>query len=307
MGRLSRYLRQFAPQRRRTPIGTPEVTVDLTGLRNPDARYREPQPPRPVRDPLLSADTSFPHVPDPYHEEQHYGVLGRRPYSFPPRYAPHDPAWQYDDSPSPPLFDGCAGTTRDPEPRERIPRYEDGVLAPGESEELIRQAIAMAAFASRDADAQMLDPLPSLAQSDTAHMPALDDEPYPEQDSLAHDVFAQPQQSLSDHVTALDAPAEHVEQAYGGLEQRLFERRMEQAWAEPALMESAFAEPAADETSAMHDAFDRQLEDMTADFERPHQALLEPEPAPAAVLDPMHELPPPDRAGYFMPPGMGPL
>ena len=57
----------------------------------------------------------------------------------------------------------------------------------------------------------------------------------------------------------------------------------------------------------MHDAFDRQLEDMTADFERQHQSLLEPEPAPSPVLDPMHELPPPDRPGHFMPPGMGPI
>ena len=101
MGRLSRYLRRFAPQRRRTPIGTPEVTVDLSGMRTPGARYREPRPPRPARDPLLSADTSYPHVPDPYREEQHYDVLDRRPYSFPPRYALHDPAWQYEESSRP--------------------------------------------------------------------------------------------------------------------------------------------------------------------------------------------------------------
>ena len=302
---MARSLPNIVEKGYRGKIGEPKPPVSLAGLRTPGARYREIRPPQPVQDPLLEADTCFPRRPDPYRVAMRYPILGRRPYVWPLRYEPHDAEWEYedvdpDDAGDEAMFDGRALRLFDRQPREHIPTYEDGLLSPGESEELLRQAAAEACEVS-DWPSMRSEVPPgesdgiggAFAGDATAPLDRLGGQETPT--------------TMESRVQAPgDAPSEP---AHGGLERLVLGDGPEDGPSAAAAWPSMGGDVFRDDVAAAEHAFDQPLEDMARDFGQQEQAFAEPDWGPSALVPEPADPGPPEPPDPFLqppsPPGLG--
>lgn len=301
MGR-GRYLPRIVSEGYRGKIGEPKPPANLAGLRIPGARYREIRPPQSKKDPLLEADTCFPRPPDRYEDEQHYEIHDRWPYLLPAKYREYEPEWQYEEGPEETMFDGRALNTFDRQPHLRIPSYEDGLFAPGESEELLRQAAeelrASAAEAGQSTEAFTVPDDLSADDNFAMDSAALLDVPGWEEPAAMVDV------PVEARLTALD------DVGSGDLERILVEHDASEEPCADSLWPTPTVPLAHDELALAEHAFDQQLEDLARDFRQQEQTFTEPDFGPDTLLPDFDPPGPPEPPDLFPapanPPGFGP-
>lgn len=291
MARFGRTIRSFYP---RPQYGPAYEDIDLSGLRSPGARYREIRPPQPRPDPLL--EVAYPRAPESYRDDPRYRLLDRWPYLRPTDYEPHEEGWDYDAGPDGAMFDGRALNLFDrqpPQPRERIPTYEDGVRLFEEFERREREAAA----SRNEGLGEMPSPLEALEEASQ-----LDAAPAQAGPAAVNDVpneFASIDQTMEPPETIPEEPE------YGGLEQialgldPTIEPAGPDAWAQ--------MDDGANDLCREEHAFDQQLEGIVSAFHQQEQAFAEPDWGKAALAP---ECPEPEQldplAPVMMPPAPGP-
>lgn len=293
MARFGRTIRSFYP---RPQYGPAYEDIDLSSLRSPGARYREIRPPQPRPDPLLEAETAYPRAPEPYREDPRYRVLDRWPYLKHADYAPQQEEWEYDVGSDQSMFDGRALNVFDrqpPQPRERIPTYEDGVRLFEQLERREREASA----SRNEGLGEMLGPLEPLEEA--SRLEAAPAQAAPPDVSDLPNEFA----SIDQMIESPDPVPEEPD--YGGLEQialglePIVEPAGSDAW---ALMDDG-----PDDLCREEHAFDQQLENVVSAFHQQEPAFAEPDWGSAALApgcpgpEPLDPLTP-----VMMPPAPGP-